>query len=75
MLDPKRSWDRGIRYSATHPAESTRVATSQIASQLRSSLKSLNVYTSFLTPRGLTLNRNAVRRSWYESMITCIQSL
>jgi hypothetical protein len=54
---PKRSWERGIRYSATQPRESTEVATSQTASQLTSSREPSYSSTSFFTPRGLTVKR------------------
>ena len=59
----KRSCERGMRYSATHPALSTRVPTSHTASHPTSSLVSLEWKASFCTPAGFTEKRKAVRLS------------
>src|SRR4051812_29198868 len=69
-----RSWENGILNSAVHPFWSRDTVTSHTASQLLSLFVSLNQYRSCLTPSGLTANSYAVRRSWYESINTRIQS-
>src|SRR5262245_41835304 len=69
-----RSCENGILKSAVHPSWSRDTATSHTASQLESLFVSLNQYRSRFTPEGFTANSYAVRRSWYESMKTRIQS-
>ena len=71
----KRSCENGMRNSADHPCGSRATLTSHTASQLESRFQSLNQYASAFTPAGFTANSYAVRRSWYESIITWIQSL
>src|SRR5439155_6074746 len=70
----KRSCENGIRNSAVQPSALRDTATFHTASQLSSRLLSLYQYRSCLTPAGFTANSYAVRRSWYESISTRIQS-
>ena len=53
---------------------STALAPAHTASQLPSSLVSSYISTSRCTPAALSAKPNAVRRSWYESIITPTQS-
>src|SRR5262249_60923752 len=63
-----------MRNSALQPSASRDTLTSHTASQLSSFSVSLYQYRSCLTPAGFTANSYAVRRSWYESIRTLIQS-